>query len=399
MRAIILELDSLGIGEAPDASAFGDQGADTFGHIVAYCANQGRALQLPHLHQLGLSAAYELSTGKSLVAPIGEGSLIGCYGAANEISLGKDTPSGHWEMAGLPVDFKWGYFEREFPDELITDFINQAQLPGVLGLKHASGTEILKTLGDEHMRSGKPIVYTSADSVFQIAAHEDAFGLERLYQICEIARRLVDKYQIGRVIARPFVGHDGAYERTANRRDYATPPHGQTLLDHAKAAGREVISIGKIADIFAHRGVTQEIKAPDNMALFDATLQAIKTAPEGALVLTNFVDFDSKYGHRRDVLGYAQALEAFDKKIPALLEILEFDDIVLMTADHGCDPTWRGSDHTRENVPMLWYKKNIGVGSVGVSSSFADMGQTVASYLKIAPLHYGEVLNITGVSQ
>jgi phosphopentomutase len=263
MRAIILELDSFGIGEAPDAPAFGDQGADTFGHIVAYCAQNNRPLHLPHLHQLGLSAAYELSSGKSLAHPIGDGALIGCYGVASETSLGKDTPSGHWEMAGLPVDFTWGYFDQGFPDALIETFIEQAQLPGVLGLKHASGTEIINELGDEHVRSGKPIVYTSADSVFQVGAHEEIFGLKRLYRICEIARQLVDEYNIGRVIARPFIGQAGQYERTANRRDYAIPPHGATLLDHAKAAGHEVISIGKIADIFAHRGVTQVIKAPE----------------------------------------------------------------------------------------------------------------------------------------
>jgi phosphopentomutase len=276
-----------------------------------------------------------------------------------------------------------------FPKKLIDELIKRASLQGVLGEKHASGTTILDELGEEHIRTGKPIVYTSADSVLQIAAHEESFGLQRLLEICEIARELVDEYQIGRVIARPFIGKPGSFKRTGNRKDYATLPPEKTLLDFLNEAGREVIAIGKIADIYTHQGVTQEIKADGNMALFDATLTAMNTAPEGSIVFTNFVDFDSSFGHRRDTAGYAHALEEFDKRLPELSALLQPDDLVVIAADHGCDPTLPGSDHTREHIPVLIYGSKVKSTFIGRRDSFADVGQTLAQHLKIAPLAHG----------
>lgn len=393
-RVCVLLMDSLGIGASLDAADYGDVGSNTFAHIhMAVSANDsGKTLQLPHLTRWGLYHAAVASSGLQFVdlasLPLPEG----YYGYAVEKSFGKDTPSGHWEIAGAPVYFHWGYFPEEvpcFPAELIEHFIEQAGLPGVLGQKHASGTEIIEELGEEHVRTGKPIVYTSADSVFQIAAHEETFGLERLEAICHIARKLVDPYKIGRVIARPFTGTVGKYTRTGNRRDYSILPPEKTLLDFLKEAGREVIALGKTADIYAHQGITQTIREDGNMALFDATLKAMKTAPEGSLLFTNFVDFDSSYGHRRDVAGYARALEQFDKRLPELEALLRPDDLVFITADHGCDPTFPGSDHTREHIPALVFGKQLKSRFIGRRESFADIGQTIAEYLEIAPLKHG----------
>lgn len=391
-RAVIVVLDSFGIGAAPDAAQFGDVGANTFGHIAA-----SRPLQIPNLLALGLGHAAYGATGATpahLMLPP-ESELQGAYGWAAEISSGKDTPSGHWEMAGVPVMFDWGYFherEHSFPSTLLADLIDQAKLPGVLGNCHASGTDIIKALGDEHIKTGKPIVYTSADSVFQIAAHEQHFGLERLYQVCEIARTLLDPYNIGRVIARPFIGESASdFKRTGNRRDYAVPPHQKTLLDIAKENGREVISIGKIADIFAHQGITKAVKATGLDALVASTVEQLKQAPDGSLIFTNLVDFDSEFGHRRDVAGYAQALEQFDQLLPQLMATLAADDLLVLTADHGCDPTWPGTDHTREYVPFLATGPMVPVGSIGARSSFADIGQTIAKWLALPPLLHGQV--------
>ena len=268
--------------------------------------------------------------------------------------------------------------------------MERANLPGYLGNCHASGTTIIAELGDEHVRTGKPIFYTSADSVFQIAAHEEAFGLDRLYELCDIARELVDEYNIGRVIARPFVG-DGpdTYQRTGNRRDLTTPPHADTVLDKLVAAGGDVISIGKIADIYAHKGITKKVKASGNAALFDATLEALKDAGDRTIVFTNFVDFDMLFGHRRNVDGYAEALEYFDRRLPELLDVMGDDDILLLCADHGCDPTWPGSDHTREHIPVLAYGKGIKPGALGRRDTFADIGQTVAMFFDLPPTEYG----------
>lgn len=399
-RAFILVLDSFGIGEAPDAEHFGDTGADTLGHIADWCARGETAeirpvagpLKVPHMVRLGLGAAAELATGRIPTGLEHEGRFTGIYAACAEQSAGKDTPSGHWEMAGVPVRFDWGYFPREvpsFPAALTNTLIERCGLPGVLGNCHASGTVIISELGDEHVRTGKPIVYTSADSVFQIAAHEEHFGLERLMEVCEVARDLVDDYNIGRVIARPFVGESGAYERTGNRRDLATPPPAETLLDKLEAAGRDVISVGKIADIFAHRGLTQKYKATGQEALYREALRQIDSAPEGSLTFVNFVNFDQDFGHRRNIPGYANELEEFDRRVPELEAALKPGDLVILTADHGCDPSWPGSDHTREFVPLVAFGPGIEGHSAGRRTSFADVGQTVAHHLGIDPLEEG----------
>jgi len=399
-RVCVLLLDSLGVGASLDAHLYGDEGANTFGHIAQACA-QGRAdqvgvregaLRLPNLARLGIYHAALASSGMKLVDLADLSEPSGYFGYAVEQSLGKDTPSGHWELAGVPVMFDWGYFPASvpcFPSELIDEFIALSGLSGVLGEKHASGTTIIDELGEEHLRTGKPIVYTSSDSVFQIAAHEEQFGLQRLYDICEIARKLVDKYHVGRVIARPFTGDPGAFKRTANRRDYSTLPPQPTLLDFLKEAGREVVAIGKTSDIYAHQGVTKYIKADGNMALFDATLTAMQTVSDGSLVFTNFVDFDSSYGHRRDVIGYAKALEEFDARIPMLEAILRPGDMVIIAADHGCDPTRPGSDHTREHIPVLAFGPGIHSEFIGRRDTFADVGQSIAEHLAIAPLSHG----------
>lgn len=394
-RAIILVLDSFGVGATADADKFGDVGADTFGHIAAQrAASEHGPMRLPNLARLGLFHAGQESTGSFAAGADPDVEIIGAYGHAAELSSGKDTPSGHWEIAGVPVLFDWGYFTaptNTFPEELLDELIRRADLPGVLGNCHSSGTTIIAELGDEHVATGKPIVYTSADSVFQIACHEESFGLERLYNLCDIARELVDKYNIGRVIARPFIG-DGpqTYARTGNRRDLTTPPHAKTVLDKLVAAGGDVISIGKIADIYAHQGITKKVKASGNAALFDATLQAIREADDRTIVFTNFVDFDMLFGHRRDVEGYAAALEYFDERLPEILKLMQGDDLLLLCADHGCDPTWPGSDHTREHIPVLAYGSAVTAGSLGRRETFADIGQTLAAYFDLDAMDYGE---------
>lgn len=393
-RAIILVLDSFGIGATADAEKFGDVGSDTLGNIARVrAASADGPLQLPNLAKLGLYHASRESTGEFPTGVETGVEIIGAYGHAAELSSGKDTPSGHWEIAGVPVLFDWGYFTAKtntFPPELLEELIARAELPGVLGNCHASGTTIIAELGDEHVRTGKPIVYTSADSVFQIACHEEAFGLQRLYDLCDIARELVDQYNVGRIIARPFVG-DGpdSYVRTGNRRDLTTPPHAPTVLDKLVESGGDVYSIGKIADIYAHRGITKKVKATGNNALFDATLEAVQEAGDRSIVFTNFVDFDMLYGHRRDVEGYASALEYFDQRLPELMESMRDDDLLVLCADHGCDPTRQGSDHTREHIPVLAYGAGIKAGSLGLRDTFADIGQTIAAHLGLSPMDYG----------
>lgn len=399
-RVVILVFDSFGIGCSDDAAKFKDVGSNTLGHIAKACF-EGAAdrdglrkgpLQIPYLESLGLSNAAEASCKRKLPGLNTQANPRGAYGFAQEISHGKDTPSGHWEICGVPVLFEWGYFPPDypsFPAALTEAFIKEAKIPGILGNCHASGTVIIDELGEEHMRTGKPIVYTSADSVFQIAAHEESFGLERLYEISHVARKLVDPYNIGRVIARPFVGKPGEFRRTGNRHDYAVPPPGETLLDNLIKSGGEVISIGKIADIFAHRGISKAVKATGLAELFDTTLKELNTAKDKTIVFTNFVDFDSEYGHRRDVTGYANGLEYLDKRLPELEKALTPGDIVLITADHGCDPTWPGTDHTREHIPALFFGPAITGGFIGKRNTFADLGQSIASYLQIEPLAYG----------
>jgi len=394
MRAIVLILDSLGIGATPDAIRFGDVGANTLGHIAEYCVKGGAQsgaevvrhgpLRIPNLERLGMGLASQLATGTLPAGMSQAPSLIGAYGAARELSSGKDTPSGHWELAGVPVRSDWGYFEKKtdtFPPELLAALVRRGALPGYLGNCHASGTTILDTLGDAHMRSGMPIFYASADSVFQIACHEDTFGLQRLYDLCDIAREEVDRYNICRVIARPFVGDAQlGFTRTPNRRDLAVPPPAPTVLEKLTLAGGEVVSIGKIADIYAHVGITQKIKANGLDGLWQATLDAVRNTPDFSIVMTNFVDFDQNFGHRRNTMGYAAALEYFDDVLPQIYALLGDDDILILTADHGCDPTWPGSDHTREHVPVLVYGKSVTPGSLGVRESFADIGQSLAAW-------------------
>jgi len=392
-RAIVLVLDSLGIGAAQDAARFGDSGADTLGHVAVARASEG-GLHIPNLAGLGLIEAHRASTGQDCAGLARAAEVTGAWGFAREQSTGKDTPSGHWEIAGVPVRFDFGYFrapENTFPPTLLKDLIDRANLNGVLGNCHASGTEIIAQLGAEHVATGKPIVYTSADSVFQIAADEQTFGLKRLYEVCAIARELLMPYNIGRVIARPFVGDAASgFTRTGNRRDLSLKPPAPTVLDELVGAGGEVLAVGKIADIYAHSGISREIKANGNMALFDATLDALQDANDRSLVMTNFVDFDMLYGHRRDPNGYAEALEAFDQRLPELLSKLRPDDLLILTADHGCDPTFPGTDHTREHVPVLATGAGLASGSIGARSTFADIGQTLADHLKLDPMAEGQ---------
>ncbi|KHN59807.1 phosphopentomutase [Dickeya fangzhongdai] len=401
-RAFIMVLDSFGIGSAADAERFGDAGSDTLGHIAQACA-QGKAdvgrqgpLRLPNLSRLGLGKAAEGSTGQFPPGLDEQADIIGAYAYASEISSGKDTPSGHWEIAGVPVLFDWGYFLDEhnsFPQALLDRLVERAGLPGYLGNCHSSGTVILDQLGEEHMKTGKPIFYTSADSVFQIACHEETFGLEKLYELCEIAREeLTDGgYNIGRVIARPFVGDKaGQFQRTGNRHDLAVEPPAPTMLKKlVDEKNGTVVSVGKIADIYANVGITKKVKATGIDALFDATLKEMEQAGDDTIVFTNFVDFDSSYGHRRDIAGYAAALELFDRRLPEMLARVTGDDILILTADHGCDPSWPGTDHTREHVPVLIYGPGVAPGDRGHRTTFADIGQTVARYFGLSPMDYG----------
>ncbi|WP_110707622.1 phosphopentomutase [Salinicola sp. CR57] len=395
-RAILLVLDSFGIGNAPDAADFGDAGSDTLGHIARYRADAGRPLALPNLARLGLYHAHRLSTGEWAAGVDVPDTVAGAWACAREISSGKDTPSGHWEIAGVPALFEWGYFterENSFPPELLEALIERAELPGVLGNCHASGVPVIEALGEEHIASGKPIVYTSADSVFQIAAHETHFGLDRLYRLCEIARELLMPYNIGRVIARPFIGETPeTFERTGNRRDYAIEPPTPTVLQKLHDDGGTVLGVGKIGDIYAHCGVSEVRKAHGFEALFDATLKAIGDAGDRTLVMTNFVDFDTLYGHRRDPEGYAGALEAFDRRLPEVMARLEPGDLLILTADHGNDPTWRGTDHTREQVPILIASDTLAPGSYGRRESYADIGQTLAEHFGLTSMDHGRSL-------
>ncbi len=400
-RALLIVLDSVGIGGAEDADAYGDAGADTVGHIAEACA-EGRGdradlrqgpLHLPHMAALGLGLACEASTGRmpSNLAP--RGTLKGAWGYGVETSKGKDTPSGHWEIAGVPVTFDWGYFPNTipaFPEKLTSALIERAGLPGILGNKHASGTVIVEEFGAEHIRTGKPICYTSVDSVLQIAAHEETYGLQRLYDVCAIARELCDEYRIGRVIARPFYGSpETGFKRTGNRKDFATPPPSDTILDTLTKAGRAVVTVGKIGDIFAHRSTGREIKPHGNDPCLSAAIEAMRSLPDGGFVFANLVDFDSEFGHRRDIPGYAAALEAFDRRIPEIEAVLKDGDLVLITADHGNDPAWRGTDHTREHVPILCFGPGLRTGSVGRRESFADIGASVLAHLGAPSLGSG----------
>lgn len=392
-RVVILMMDSFGIGGAEDAAKFSDEGADTLSHIAA--ARGG--LNIPNLTALGLLKAARASTGKEVPTKIqspAQLTLPAKYGFMREISHGKDTSSGHWEMAGCPVQFDWGYFKPDypsFPPQLVEKICLAAGIPGILGNKAASGTVIIDELGEEHIKTGKPICYTSADSVFQIAAHETHFGLDKLYQVCEIAFKYVKPYNIARVIARPFVGEKkGEFTRTKNRHDYSVTPPSPTVLDAIKNAGGHVISVGKINDIFAKQGITKAVKASGLEELWNVTLSEAKNAPDFSLVFTNFVDFDMTWGHRRDVEGYAKGLEYFDTRLPELAAQMQEGDIAFITADHGCDPTYKGTDHTREHVPVMMFGKNVRPQFIGGRETYADLGQTIADYFNLPPLPFGK---------
>ncbi|MEJ8309980.1 phosphopentomutase [Agrobacterium larrymoorei] len=400
-RAILLVLDSFGVGGAPDAEHYGDLGANTLGHIAEFCAAgaadragvRSGPLKLPNMSALGLLEIATLASGTRPAAMPPPERIFGLHGCANEVSKGKDTPSGHWEIAGTPVRFEWGYFPTEgdaFSPELVRAICESGNLPGILGNCHASGTEVIARLGEEHIRTGKPICYTSSDSVFQIAAHELYFGLDRLIGLCEIVRKILDPLNIGRVIARPFIGETAAtFARTGNRRDFSVLPPEPTLLDRLVERDRKVLAIGKIGDIYAHQGVSRVIKANGNEALMEATLEAMDEALNGDLVFTNFVDFDMNYGHRRDVAGYAAALEAFDQRLPEIHRKMQPGDVAILTADHGCDPTWRGTDHTRERVPIMAFGPGLRERNIGIRSSYADIGESIASHLSIPSGRHG----------
>jgi phosphopentomutase len=393
-RAFLVIMDSVGCGVAPDAGAYfndglPDTGANTLAHIAQACAaglaEEGRTgpLRVPNLDALGLGAAIRLASGDA--TPGLDMAPIGLWGAATEISRGKDTPSGHWELAGVPVPWDWHYFPKAapcFPEALVAEVCRRAQTEGILGNRHASGTVIIDEEGAAHLRTGWPICYTSADSVFQIAAHEEAFGLDRLLALCEALAPRLHAMKVGRVIARPFVGEPGAFRRTGNRHDYAIAPPAPTLCAWVTQAGRPVHAIGKIGDIFSMRGISDVVKGTD-AELMEHLVRATATAEDGSLTFANFVEFDSLWGHRRDVAGYARALEWFDAQIPRVMENLRDGDLLLFTADHGNDPTWAGTDHTRERVPVLaWGAGAREVGSV----AFADVGASVAAHLGI-PSH------------
>lgn len=372
-RVFLIVLDSVGIGEAPDAAEFGDVGADTLGHI----AEHRNGLQMPTMGKLGLSNIREIKGINKADKPLAH------FTKMQEKSNGKDTMTGHWELMGLYIENPFQTFEK-FPDELI-NAIEQKSGRKIVGNKPASGTEIIKELGEHHMRTGDLIVYTSADSVLQIAAHEEIVPIDELYRICEIARELTrdEKYLIGRVIARPFVGEPGAFERTSNRHDYALKPFGYTVMNALKDGGFDSIAIGKISDIYDGEGVTESIRTKDNDDGMEKFIQSMEKDFHG-LNFINLVDFDAKYGHRRDPDGYAEALEKFDQRLPEVLEALKDDDLLIITADHGNDPTFHGTDHTREYVPLLVYHHAINEGKeLAIRKTFADVGATIADNFQV----------------
>ncbi len=367
-RVLLIVLDGAGIGAMPDAPEWGDAGADTFGHIL-----ESREVRLPNLQRYGLANIRPLQA----MPPLDQ--LRGSYGRCALRSNGKDTTTGHWEMAGIILERAFPTYPDGFPATVIDRFVKETYVPGILGNMPASGTEIIKVLGEQHVKTGKPIVYTSADSVFQIAAHEEVIPLDRLYEICEIARRILDgEHKVGRVIARPFLGEPGAFYRTENRHDYAVPPPRENLLPALADEDLDVVCIGKIASIYDSMGVTQELTAKNNEQSIDQTIKALQDSTRG-LIFSNLVNFDMLYGHRRDTEGYAKALEHFDSRLPEIESAMRDDDLMMITSDHGNDPTFPGTDHTREYAPLLVYGKTARAGvNLGTRESLADIGQTIA---------------------
>lgn len=379
-RIIVIVLDSVGVGALPDAPVYGDAGANTLAHV----AEAVGGLALPNLEALGLGHVGEFTGIRRMGHP------DSCYGKMGELSRGKDTTTGHWEMAGLVLEEPFPIYSAGFPPEVIEAF-QRAIRRKVLGNRPASGTEIIKELGEEHLRTGSPIVYTSADSVFQIAAHEQVVPVEDLYRMCREARRLLrPPHQVARVIARPFIGEPGDFVRTERRRDFSVEPPGQTLLDGLLIAGQPVVGIGKIGDLFANRGLTRSVHTGSNAAGMEETVRTLKAVPRG-LIFVNLVDFDTLYGHRNDPAGYARALAEFDARLPELLNGLRPGDLLCLTADHGNDPTTPGTDHTREYVPLLAYGPRLARGvNLGTRRTFADLGQTIADALGAKRLAWGE---------
>jgi phosphopentomutase len=367
-RVTLIVLDSLGLGEMPDAAEWGDAGSDTLGHIL-----ETRDVHLPNLQQLGLGNIRPLQNVPPVERP------RGAYGRCALRSNGKDTTTGHWEMAGIILERAFPTYPKGFPQEVLDQFITETGIPGILGNVPASGTEIIKELGEEHVKTGKPIVYTSADSVFQIAAHEQIIPVPRLYEICETARRILkNEHEVGRVIARPFEGAIGAFRRTENRHDYAVPPPRENLLVTLSDAGLDVVCIGKVASIYDSAGVTQDLPGKNNQQSIDQTIRALEDDTRG-LVFSNLVDFDMLYGHRRDPEGYARALEYFDARLPEIEAAMKDGDIFIITADHGNDPTFPGTDHTREYAPLIVYGKRARAGvDLKIRTSLSDIGQTIA---------------------
>lgn len=382
-RVIWIILDSVGIGEAPDADAFGDVGADTLGNII----KERGHLQVPNMEKLGLFSVDGTTLPKSDVIP------IGAYGKARELSNGKDTTIGHWEMIGIETKQAFPTYPMGFPDEIMEEFVKRTGCRGYLGNIVASGTQIINELGNDHMTTGYPIIYTSADSVFQIAAHEEVIPLEQLYKMCETAREiLTGEHAVARVIARPFVKEDEKYVRTSNRRDFSLKPNPENLLSYLKNAGYRVTAVGKIEDIFCGVGIGDAIHTKSNVDGVEKTLDFMDTQREG-LIFTNLVEFDSTWGHRRDVEGYAGGLETFDQGLEKLLKKMTEDDLLIINADHGCDPTFRGTDHTREYIPVLMYHKQMDQGvNLGVLDTFADIGATIADNFGVGPLSIGTSL-------
>lgn len=402
-RVFLIVLDSFGIGASFDAKKFNDVGSDTFGHIAEKCflnqANIGRngPLYIPNLEKLGIIKAAKASTGKYPLGFDKNSCVIASYGFASEISSGKDTTSGHWEIAGVPVLKNWCYFKKKhnsLPNILLQTILNNSTCSGFIGNCHASGTNILHDLGEEHIKTKKPILYTSIDSVVQIACHEAIFGLSNLYQLCKNIRVALNKnkYNVARVIARPFIGNNKLnFQRTGNRRDFSIKPFAPTvmkkLIDEKQG---KVIAIGKVSDIYAGEGISKKINSTGLLELCNDTINQIKLSKDNTIIFTNLVDFDSNWGHRRDVSGYARGLEFFDQKLSEILTLVGKRDLLILTADHGCDPTWIGTDHTRENIPILMYSPSIKKRFLGHRKTFADIGQTIAKYFSLSTMKYGK---------
>ena len=370
-RVVLIVMDSVGIGQLPDAKKFGDDGVNTLGNIIKAHDD----IQIPNLTKLGVGNIDGFEQVKEIDSP------IGAFGKCAEVSQGKDTTTGHWEMVGLRVDEPFKTFPEGFPKDVIEEFESKTGRK-VIGNKPASGTAILDELAEQHMKTGEVIVYTSADSVFQIAAHEEIVPLDELYKMCKIAREIMmGDNALARIIARPFVGQPGNYTRTANRRDFSLDPSDDTILDNIKESGQDVIAVGKIEDIFNGKGITEAVHTKSNMDGVDQTIEYMKKDNKG-FIFTNLVDFDSKYGHRRNVKGYKEAIEEFDSRIPEVIDNLKDEDILILTADHGNDPTYKGTDHTREYIPVLVYGKNVKNGvNIGIRETFSDIGATVADIL------------------